>query len=63
MKEQDLIKYMEEEIRKSLSSLDIATTKKEVKKNGKLIDMVITTKKGVQILLELKSSGEPSYLY
>ena len=54
---------MEEEIRKSLSSLDIATTKKEVKKNGKLIDMVITTKKGVQILLELKSSGEPSYIY
>lgn len=63
MKEQDLIKYMEREIKKSLSSLDIAMIRKEVKKNDKLIDLIITTKKGERILLELKSSGEPSYIY
>ncbi|MBI4980448.1 hypothetical protein HZC30_02725 [Candidatus Woesearchaeota archaeon] len=54
---------MEKEIRKSLSPLDIAATEREVKKNGKLIDLIITTKKGVRILLGLKSSGEPSYIY
>lgn len=63
MKELDLIKYIEEEIRKSLLELDITTIEKEVKKNGKSIDLIITTKKGMQILLELKSLGEPSYIY
>jgi len=63
MKEQDILKFMEEEIKKSLSSLDIALIQKEFKKNDKLIDLTITTKKGEKILLELKSSGEPSYIY
>ncbi len=63
MKEQELMGYVENEIIKSLSSLDIETIQRQVKKEDKLIDLSIATKKGERILIEIKSSGEPSYIY
>ena len=63
MREQELVRYVENEIRKSLSSLDIKTIQREVNKENKLIDLSITTNEGKRILIEIKSSGEPSYIY
>lgn len=63
MKEQVLIGYMEDEIRKSLFSLYIKTILKEAKKDDKSIDFLVTTNKGEKILIEVKSYGEPSYIY
>lgn len=62
-KEQEMMKYVEDEIKKSLSSLDISIIQKQVKKGDKSIDLSIKTKDGKTILVEIKSSGEPSYIY
>jgi len=63
MKEQELILYIQNEIRKSLYPLDIKMIQKQVKKADKLIYLFITTKDGKRILIGIKSSGEPSYIY
>ncbi len=63
IKEQEMMKYIEKEIEKSLSSLDISIIQKKIKKSDKLIDLLIKTKDGKTILIEIKSSGEPSYIY
>ncbi len=63
MKEQKLIEYVENEIRVSLYSLDIKSIKKQVRNADKLIDLSITMKEGKKILIEIKSSGEPSNIY
>lgn len=63
MKEQEMMKYIENEIQKSLSSLDIGSIQKQVKKADNLIDLSLKTKNGKTILIEIKSSGEPSYIY
>jgi len=61
--EQNMMKYIEYEIKRSLSSLDVSKVQKQVKKADKLIDLSIKTKNGKTILIEIKSSGEPSYVY
>jgi len=63
IKEQEIMNYIEDEIRKSLSSLDVSIAQKQVKKTDKLIDLSIKTEDGKTILVEIKSSGEPSYIY
>ena len=63
MNEQELIIYMESEIKKALFSLNIKSIKREVKISNKLFDFLIKTKEGNKIIIEVKSSGEPSYIH
>jgi len=63
MQEKDLITYLKENIKKLIPSLEISTVKTEVKIDNKIVDMVIKTKEGDDIFIEVKSSGEPSYIF
>ncbi|MBU1029602.1 MAG: hypothetical protein KKB65_00045 [Nanoarchaeota archaeon] len=63
MNEQQIMAYVEDEIKKSLFSLDINLIRKEIKNENKQIDLLIETKDNKIILVEVKSSGEPSNIY
>ena len=63
MNEQQIMRYVEDEIKKSLFSLDINLIQKGIKNENKRIDLLIKTKDNKIILVEVKSSGEPSNIY
>ncbi len=60
--EQRILRYVEQEAKKSLFSLGIASVQR-VSKAKRLADLTIKTKDGKTILIDVKSSGEPSYIY
>ena len=63
MIEVELVKWFAKNAKELMPSLDISLVKREAKIDNKIADILIKTKDNEQILIEVKSSGEPSYLF
>ena len=63
MAEKELVGWFAKNAKELMPSLDISIVKREAKIDNKIADILIKTKDNEQILIEVKSSGEPSYLF
>ena len=63
MAEKELVGWFAKNAKELMPSLDISLVKREAKIDNKIADILIKTKDNEQILIEVKSSGEPSYLF
>lgn len=63
MAEKELVGWFAKNAKELMPSLDISLVKREAKVDNKIADILIKTKDNEQILIEVKSSGEPSYLF
>lgn len=63
MNETELINYLKKNIIELIPSLEITKIETNVEIDSKKIDMIIKTKERDTILIEVKSSGEPSYIF
>lgn len=63
MAEKELAGWFAKNAKELMPSLGISMVKREAKIGNKTADILIKTKDNEQMLIEVKSSGEPSYLF
>ena len=63
MKEQKLRDFYAKNIRDFIPSLEITSVRTEAKIGREVIDIVLKTKENDEILIEVKSSGEPAQIF
>lgn len=63
MAEIELVRWFAKNVKELMPSLDVFLVKREVKIDDKKVDIVVKTKDNERILIEVKSSGEPSFIF
>jgi len=63
MAETELVGWFAKNVKEIIPSLDISLVKREGKTKDRMADIIVKTKDNEQILIEVKSSGEPTYLF